>query len=1162
MKKNLLKITEWFMKLFVLSLVLSFGTANATPVQEQATKITLNMNNAKIETVLKAIESQSIFTFFVNNNEVNVQRRINIVVKNENINAVLDKLFAQTNTAYSLVDRKIVLSSSQQKDKIIKGIVVDEKGEAIIGANIIVKGTSTGTVSDIDGHFTLNVPVDAILTFTYIGYNPIEISVNGKNSFNIVLKEDTKQLDEVVVVGYGTQKKANLTGAVDMISGEVFENRSVSNISQALQGTVPNLNIQLTDGKPSSTASYNLRGTTSIGQGGSALVLIDGVEGDPAMLNPNDIASISVLKDAASSAIYGSRGTFGVILITTKSPEEGKTKVTYTGNFSMQSPTTTPDYVTDGYEWASHFYEAYNSSKNYSADPRSINKSMPFSTEWLDEFKQRREQGIPDGVEIREDGTYDYFTSTDIYDALYKKQLFSQSHDVSVSGSSQKLNYLVTGRFYDYNGLFKYNTDDYNSYNMRAKGSLQVFDWLTVDNNMEYYHMKYHNPINVGEGGGIWRNIADEGHPTAPLVNPDGNYSMSSAYSVGDFMYGKNGLDTKDTQIKNTTGFTAKFLNDKLRVKGDFTFRNNNKNQQTRRVPVPYSKKDGETLWLSTKYNDLQETIMTTDYLATNIYAEYENTFNEDYYIKGMAGYNYEQSEFKQTSVRRNGLIMPDSENINLALGESITSSGNYTKWNVAGSFFRMNFAYKDRYLLEVNGRYDGSSKFPTDEQWAFFPSGSVGWRVSEEPFWKVNKNLFSDMKLRASYGSLGNGNISPYSFMELLSIHTSNRVINGVRNKYTNAPGVLPQGLTWETATTSNIGLDFGMLNGQLRFTGDAYVRKTTDMYTVGKTLPEVFGASSPKGNYADMTTKGFEISLSYRNKLMLADKPFNYEIRASLADYTSTIDKYNNDTKNLDDYYEGQTVGEIWGYETEGLFEDQADIDSHALQNVMKSGGGQMIWYPGDVKYKDLNGDGYINYGTNTADDPGDRKVIGNTTPRYSYSFSLSGDWNNFFFSASFQGVGKQDWYPSSECDFWGQYNRPYNMMPKWHLGNYWTPDNKDAYLPRYSGYNGSIINRGGVDVTQTRYLQNVAYLRMKNVQIGYNLPTAFTQKICMQNARIYLSGENLFCWSPLYNHTKDFDVASIYGSDRDLTSGTSGDSKNYPLMKSISLGLSITF
>lgn len=1039
----------------------------------------------------------------------------------------------------------------------LTGTVLDQNGIPVIGANVIEKGTTNGTVTDFDGNFSIQVNKNSVLTVSFIGYVSQEVAVKGGNKLNITLKEDSQALDEVVVVGYGTQKKVNLTGAVEQVTSEVFDNRSVPNVTQALQGSIPNLNINITDGKPTRTASFNVRGTTSIGQGGDALVLIDGVEGDPSMLNPNDIASVSVLKDAASAAIYGARGTFGVVLITTKEPNKDKTSITYSGNFSLQRPATTPNFVTDGYEYASHFYEAYNAWNNYSADPKNINKTQEFSLGWLDEFKRRKEAGITDEWDIDPaTGKYIYYGNTDYYGELYKKNTFAQDHNLSVSGNNGKLNYYVSGRFYGYDGLFKYNTDDYKTMNLRAKGSIQVFDWLKIENNMEFSNMDYHNPMNVGEGGSIWRNIADEGHPSSPIYNPDGTLTHSAAYTIGDFIYGKNGIDTRNRVLRNTTGFTASFLDNKMHVRGDFTFRNTDNSQTQRRVAVPYSTTEGVISYLSTKYNDLQEYKTETNYVATNIYADYEDTFNEAHYFKGMIGYNYEQSTYNGLKVLRNGLLFEDSENINMALGDAITTSGEYNRWRVAGGFFRFNYAFKDRYLVEVNGRYDGSSKFPIDQQWAFFPSISGGWRLSEEAFWNVKPEVLSDIKIRASYGSLGNGNVAPYSYMELLSIYTSDRVLNGLKNKYTNAPEVMPDGLTWETATTTDVGADFGTLNGRLRFSGDYYIRKTTDMYTVGETLPDIFGATSPKGNYADMTTRGWEITLTWRDQFQLADKPFNYEIRGTLSDYISTIDRYNNKDGKLSDYYAGQRVGEIWGYVTEGLFQSQEEIDNHADQTLIQSSS-QRVTYPGDVKIKDLNGDGVIDYGQNTVDDHGDKTIIGNSLPRFSYSMNLSADWNNFFFSAFFQGVGRQHWYPSNECIFWGQYNRPYNNLPEWHLDNYWTEDNRDAYLPRYAGYNSSLKS-----TTQTRYLQNVAYIRLKNLQLGYNLPQTVTSKLRMQNARVYVSAENLWCWSPLYKHTRDLDVTNINGSDPDLTDGGSGDGHSYPQMTSISLGVSLTF
>ncbi len=1166
-------LKEYFrtMRISLLMLFVCVFQMVAINSEAQNTTIDLDTEVLSVGQLINQIEKQTDYLVVFRNKEVDTERMITVHKKSGKIATYLNDAFKDTDITYEFDNKYILLLKTNphkevaeatssapvtQQRKKITGIVTDTNGEPIIGANIIEQGTTNGIITDIDGKFELTANENAILEISYIGYNKQYINTSGKSIFNVILKEDSKNLEEVVVIGYGTQKKVNLTGAVDQVTSDVFDNRSLSNVSQALQGTIPNLNISLSDGKPTRSAEYNIRGTTSIGQGGSALILIDGVEGDPALLNPNDIASVSVLKDAASAAIYGARGSFGVVLITTKNPQKEKVTINYTGNVSFQRPTTVPDVVSDGLIYATHFREAYYGWNNYSSLPSKINKTQRYSDSWLEDFKKRKEQRVSEEVEIASDGTFTYYGNTDYYDELYKNSTFAQDHNLTVSGGSEKADFYISGRYYGYDGLFRYNTDDYQTLNIRAKASLQVTDWLRLSNNMEFSDMTYHNPMNVGEGGAIWRNIADEGHPSSPIFNPDGTLTMSAAYTVGDFIYGKNGLDTHKKVLKNTTTFTARFLNNKLRINGDFTFRNYDNNSIQRRVPVPYSTKKGQTVYLSEKYNDHKSSIRNTLYTATNLYAEYEDTFAYFHYIKGMMGYNYETSKYESTYVQRNGLLFPDSESLNLALGDAITTSSGWEKWRIAGAFFRLNYTFKDRYLLEVNGRYDGSSKFPKNQQWAFFPSVSTGWRISEEPFWKINRNFISDAKIRASFGSLGNGNVAPYSFMELLAIQTSDYIVNGIKNKYTKSPKVIPQSLTWETATTTDIGGDLGFLDGRLRLSGDYYIRKTTDMYTKGVTLPDVFGATSPEGNYADMTTRGWELSVNFRDKFLLADKPFNYEVKVTLADYKSTIDRYNNATKSLDDYYEGQTVGEIWGYRTDGLFQSEKETEGYINTIIKTSSNGTT--YPGDLKFVDVNNNGKIDYGENTVDNPGDKVILGNKEPRYIYSFTLSGDWNNFFASVFFQGVGKQDWFPSNESGFWGQYNRPYNQLPKWHLGNYWTENNRDAYLPRYAGYTPSLRT-----TVSDRYLQNIAYLRLKNLQFGYTLPRSITTKAGLQNARIYMSGENLFSWSPLYKWTKDYDVTNTNsGSDPDLTSGKNGDNYTYPLMKSITIGLSVTF
>ncbi|MCT1530675.1 TonB-dependent receptor [Sphingobacterium daejeonense] len=1045
-------------------------------------------------------------------------------------------------------------SINQQKE--ITGRVFDATGVPLSGVTVINLQTQASAQSNEDGSFSISAENGQRLRFTYQGFVSQEVTIQDQRQVTIRLELDNTALDEVVVVGYGTQKKANLTGAVDQVGPEVFEGRPLANVSQMLQGAVPNLNIMPADGKPTRAPSFNIRGTTSIGQGGSALILIDGVEGDPSILNPNDIESVSVLKDASSAAIYGSRGTFGVVLITTKRAKEGRSTINYSGGLTTQSPTTLPDFVTDGYTYAERFFAAYNAWNNYSSIPSKLNKTQIFTVDWLEEFRKRKEAGNTETVTVNDNGEYVYYANEDYYGALLKDRTFVQDHNLSASGTSGKIDYFLSGRLFDNSGLYRYNTDTYKSYNTRAKAGLQVTDWLRVENNIDYSFVKYHDPSTAGEGGNIWRNIADEGHPSSPIYNPDGSFSFSAAYTLGDFIYGKNGTDFEKKDLRNTTSFATKFFNNTFRIKGDLTFRNRDYGSTRVRVPVPYSVKEGEIIPLKTGMNDnIYQVAQETNYLFTNLYGEYENTFAEDHYFKGLLGYNYEQQRYNSTYITKTGLLTTDVDNINLALGDAVQATAGYNRYRLAGLFFRLNYIYKDRYLFEANGRYDGSSKFPTNEQWAFFPSVSAGWRVSQEPFWEVSPEAISEFKIRASYGSLGNGNIAPYSFLDLYNINASGRVLDGRKNMYTSVPTVIPNNLTWETARTANLGVDLTFLNNKINFTGDIYRRETLNMYTAGQQLPEIFGASSPKGNYADMTTTGFEMTLSYRDRFQIGEKELGFGVKATLADYRSTIDRFNNETGNLNDYYAGKRYGEIWGYTTQGLFSSQEEIDGAPKQTLIKSSNSGKI-YPGDIRFADLDGNGVIDYGSNTLDNHGDLSVIGNEEPRYIYGLNLNLDYSNVYFSAFFQGVGKQDWYPSNESIFWGQYNRPYNNLPTWHLDNYWTEDNMGAYFPRYAGYNTSLKQ-----TTQTRYLQNAAYIRLKNIQLGYSFPQSFVSKLKLQGLRAGLSAENLWTWSPLYKRTKDIDIANIGNSDPDIGTG-SGDGFNYPTMRSISFNLSINF
>ncbi len=1070
----------------------------------------------------------------------------------ESINANVDKELALKTEAS--------LFTYQQTKKNITGTIVDNRREPIIGANVIEKGTSNGTVTDFDGKFSLNIDNNSSIRISYIGYLEQEIDMQGRTTIDVVLQEDTKTLEELVVVGYGTQRKVNLTGSVDQVTGDDFEGRNISNISQGLQGVMPNVNVRPLDGKPTAAPAINIRGTGSIGQGGDALILIDGIEGDPSMLNPNDIESISVLKDAASASIYGARGVFGVVLITTKSPQSDVLSIEYSANYAIKSPIVKPNFVTDGYTFAKGFNDIYFARNGIY--PRQINKTQLFSQEYLAELKRRSEDPSLPKTELDENGNYVYYHNTDWFKELYKNNFGSTEHNVSVSGGGEKTRFMISGRYNGQNGLYRYSSDDYKMYNLRARGSIDLYPWLRLDNNFEYSDRYYFNPLNVGEGSSLQRNIADEGHPTAPMFNPDGTLTYTAAYTVGDMYLGHNGSHLDLNVLRNTTSFATNFLDDRLRVHGNFSFQNTDFKERRIRTPVPYSPAPGVTEYVGANKNDIQNTLDNTSYIATNFFAEFEDYFKEVHYLKAMIGYNYEESTWRRHQYSRNELLFPTAEDVNLAVGDNVLASGGYNKWRIAGGFFRLNYIFDNRYLIEFNGRYDGSSKFPTNETFAFFPSVSAAWRISEENFWNVPYEIVSDLKLRASYGSLGNANINPYNFIEQFSIETA-IILNNSRPRKTSMPRVLPDGLTWETATTRNFGIDLGLFDNRLHFTGDAYVRKSTDMYTIGMTLPATFGTTSPKGNYADMETRGWEVALSWSDQISKGSKPFGYNIKLSLSDWKAEILRYNNPEKFLNDYYEGMRVGEVWGYVTEGFFTSPEDVANHADQQSYFPPR-QGIYQPGDIKLKDLNGDGAINPGKNTVNDPGDRKIIGNLTPRYTFGANLGATWNSFSISAFFQGVGKQDWYAHDESvNFWGQYNRPYGDIPKWHLndGMIWSEENPDSFLPRY-------VSRGGTGgllrQTQTKYLMNAAYIRLKNVQLGYDLPRAIISRIGMNAAKIYVSGESLFTWSPLYKNVKNqIDVENATApSDQMYTSGNSGDGYNYPLLKSITIGINVKF
>ncbi len=677
----------------------------------------------------------------------------------------------------------------------VTGKVLDAQGQPLPGAGIVVKGTTNGTSADVDGNYSIRVGANQTLVVSFIGFKDQEVSVNGRATINVALQSDATALDETVVIGYGTIKRANLTGAVDVVDSKQFENRVAANVDQMLSGAMPNVYVASMDGAPyrnaSNTSGYQIRGnwnnlsaTNTAGDNIGSLVLIDGVEGDPSSLNPNDIESVSVLKDAAASAIYGSRGAFGVVLITTKNPSnEEKVTVTYSGNFNFMTPTAMPELLTDGEKYMDI---RANGNMNYQQRAQTVSnlwpsKVNPFTV--LDGYRDETKQAaVVNGVYTKADGSYEYYGNTDWFDQIYKDNTSSQVHNISVSGNNGRVSYLLSGRYYDYKGIYVGKSDPYRTYNLRSKVNVNITDWLTLGENIEYSDDKIDYAI-TSDGSGRkspQSRVMDYGAPTWPAFNNDGTFTKAGAYIlsglIGDaydpVSYERRGQTRTTTHFRTTTSLEAKFLKDALRIKGDWTYRKKNLDTETKNTGSYFSNgqdANGDAImsFSQTGNNVLKQNMLmdenSTVWTVANLTAEYENTFGK-HWVKGMAGMNYETRDRYVNQYQKYGLGYWDANagnpwayatgtlNTNGEVTGVLVTNGITEKhWRNQGFFFRANYSFDDRYLVELNGRYDGSSVFVNDYQWGFFPSASAAWRPSQEPWWNVDPRYVSSLKLRLS---------------------------------------------------------------------------------------------------------------------------------------------------------------------------------------------------------------------------------------------------------------------------------------------------------------------------------------------------------------------------------------------------------------------------
>ena len=1035
----------------------------------------------------------------------------------------------------------------QQSTKKVSGVVLDNTGMGIIGANVVVKGTTNGTVTDFDGNFTLTVPTNATLVVTYIGYAHQEFSVAGKSTFNITLQEDSEMLDEVVVVGFGTQKKVNVTGAVSMVDSEVLESRPVVNVGQALQGVIPGLNLTVNSsgGTLDNQLNVSIRGAGTIGAGSSSspLVLIDGMEGNMNSINPNDIENISVLKDAASSAIYGSRAAFGVILITTKSGKEGRTNVNYTGNVRFMDALAVPDML-DSYKFAQYFNRAAENSGS----------SPVFGEEIMQKILDYQQGKITTQTSPSNDGNYwqNYSganANTDWFKEMYRDWVPSQEHNLSVTGGNDKVTYLVSGNFLDQTGLIRHGGDEFNRYTLNARIKAKLSDYVTLNYSSKWIREEYDRPSYMTPL--FFHNIARR-WPTCPVFDNNGYYMEGvEIIQMRDGGRDKNQRDQTFNQVQ----LVIEPIKD-WKIYAEGNIRTSNRMNHWDVLPVYGHRPNGDPFLFSWDgrapgSTQVSESAWRENFLTSNVYTDYFKQFDSGHYFKVMAGFNTELMKTRSLSGEKTGLISADIPTLGTAADNPKTSGG-YAHWSSMGVFGRLNYNYKERYMLEANIRYDGTSRFIGDKRWGVFPSFSAGWNLAREDFFAESPlgEFISTFKVRGSWGQLGNMNTNSwYPFYQSMPIGNQNGswLINGEKPNTANAPGLVSSAMTWETIESWNVGFDFAAFDNRLTGSFDYFKRNTKDMIGPAPELPAILGTGVPKINNADMESFGFELELGWRDQI----GDFSYGVKGVLSDDQQRVTRYPNENLDRNQWYAGRMNGIIWGYETVGIAKSQEEMDAHLAS--LPNGGQDALgnqWAAGDIMYKDLNGDGKIDGGSSTLNDMGDVKEIGNSTPRFKYGLTLDAAWKGFDIRAFFQGVGKRD-YMLSGPYFWGATGGQWQSTGFVEHWDFFRPEgdplgaNLDSYYPRPLFTSGKNLQ------TQSGYLQNAAYVRLKNLQVGYTIPKSIMNKVMLQSLRVYASVDNLFTIS---------DITGIF--DPETLAGGWGDGKLYPLSRTISVGVNLNF
>ncbi len=1018
-----------------------------------------------------------------------------------------------------LTGKPLSVNAEQQK-RTVTGVVNDASGAPIPGVAVVLKGTTTGILTDAGGKFTIPLPADAkTLIFSFVGMKKLEYSLGTSNKLTIKMEDESIDIEEVVAIGYGTTKKANLTGSVDMVSSDRLATRAITDVGQGLQGLIPNLNVTIYNGDPTRSTDLNVRGFESI-NGGAPLILVDGVPMDLNRINPQDIESITVLKDAAAGAVYGARAAFGVIMVKTKQGK-GDIKIRLSTELSSDKPILHVDPLTNGYEYAllrnqvstrdggtAYYTDAYMGRlKNY----------------WNDQQHQ------PGYAVV--DGIFENYEYTHMADDLIATSSPKQKYDLAVSGGGEKANFYTSFGYLNQDGYLKIpGNDNFKRYNILMKAEFNVRKWFTIDQQISINSQVSDKP------SAAQLNSVIRIEPIRAFVVPflpdypqlEGKYWSNA----NEFMLenqakngGRNKFSNTDDWFK--TGFTLKPLKG-LNIRSDFSYQiydDQNEIGTPLYSAVKYDLTNTALDWFGT--NTVAVKRNHNQYYVFNAYAEYEFK-TKNHYLKAMAGFNQEWGLNTNISGQAAQPVSSTIIDIGATTGTQAITGGK-TQAALRGAFYRLNYIFKDKYLFEANGRYDGTSRFPKNDRFGYFPSFSAAWRVSNEGFMSATKHYLDDLKFRVSYGTLGNQLLGSnyYPYIPSMNVTTTNFPLSSGVIPVVQMPGLVSPSLTWETVVSQNVGLDITLLKQRLNATVDVYTRDTKNML-MKKTYPDILGTAAPNENSADLRTKGWEASLKWRDRI---SKDLSYDLNFSIADWQAVITKYENASGSLGQYYVGQKLGEIWGYQTVGLIQNADQLAKIPDQSRLGTG-----WKVGDMEFKDLNNDKVISPGSNTLADHGDRIIIGNNNPRYSFGLNAGLKFKDFSLAAFFQGIGKRDYYPSTAAWTWFFPWASYNVEKSW-IADSWSPTNPNAYWPDPQLGNKNFV-------PQTRYLQSAAYVRLKSLTLSYDIPLSITSKIGLAGVKVFSAGQNLWEYSKM---RKPLDPEYVFSNSID-----------YPLMRTLTIGI----